>query len=298
VTEGAEPPSWSATELAQLRLDAIESFVRWWGTEAKAAYQEYFRTALATVDALLSLTDDLRTFGPEVLQNDDPKLREAARYLAGPPLSEDDLKILTGASRLWLPGNLTSVVSVILQALDAERFPWLTEPQRTPTSAERERARLWTAGLLAAQKAATGRRSHLSRKQERAIDDVLQGPLRFTKVSPRTISSVRDLEPGEYCRQSLVGGTRADLSVGLRDRLLVIECKVSNSEVNSYKRLNHEVGDKATKWKLAFGNQAVPAAVLSGAYSLANLESAQRTGITLFWEHDLASFVDFVSRTR
>lgn len=43
------------------------------------------------------------------------------------------------------------------------------------------------------------------------------------------------------------------------------ECKVSNSKVNSHKRLNHEAVDKVAKWEDAFGRQCVPGAVLQGA---------------------------------
>ena len=114
-------------------------------------------------------------------------------------------------------------------------------------------------------------------------------------MKPRAISSVRDLELGQYCKQSEVGGTRADRTIGLRDkRLLVLECKVSNSEVNSYKRLIHEVGNKASTWHSKFGDSALAGAVLAGAFSLDNLEQAQNDGIYLFWEADLSSLVSFV----
>ena len=198
-------------------------------------------------------------------------MHEVVRYLAGPPLSEDDLKILAG-----------------------------TGGPRPPTERERDIALLWTAGLLAAQKAATVRRTEASRRQEQAVEQVLSSSaLNFRKVPPQTVQSPRDfLAPGEFCRQSSVGGTRADLTIGLSDRLLVIECKVSNSEVNSYKRLNHEVGNKAASWTRAFGQGVIPAAVLDGVFKLENLERAQTAGIALFWERDLQSLRDFLLLAR
>jgi hypothetical protein len=78
-------------------------------------------------------------------------------------------------------------------------------------------------------------------------------------------------------------------------RCLAIECKVSNSAVNSFKRVNHEAMGKAREWLRAFGTAAVvPAAVLSGVFNTENLHAAQEGGLYLFWAHrldDLRSFI-------
>jgi XamI restriction endonuclease len=79
---------------------------------------------------------------------------------------------------------------------------------------------------------------------------------------------------------------------------LGIECKVSNSAVNSIKRLNHDAVAKTKMWHDDFGNQIVAAAVLSGVYDLANLELAQASGIFLFWAHDLAKLTGWIKTTR
>jgi adenine-specific DNA-methyltransferase len=76
------------------------------------------------------------------------------------------------------------------------------------------------------------------------------------------------------------------------------ETVVSNSEVNSFKRLNHEVGNKAASWTRAFGQGIVPAAVLDGVFKLDNLERAQAAGITIFWERDLQPLSEFVLAAR
>ena len=325
------PRLWTPEELVGQREQAIEGFVQWWREEGNVAYRRHFELALEAVGALFRRSDDLRSFGARHLAEGDRAARDVARYLAGPPLSEDDLEVLAGpgeeegdpdlpeygASLLdWLlpPGEEAgwaapaaparprssdrSLAAVIAGVLDPLRFPWLAhEPRpRRPTKLEREVALRWTAGLVAAQKAATERRTAASRRQEQAVEDILAAPpLRFSKIAPRTIATVRDfLAPGEFCRQSSVGGTRADFSIGLRDRLLVIECKVSNSEVNSYKRLNHEVGNKAASWTRTFGQGVIPAAVLDGVFKLENLLSAQRAGIAIYWERDLRPFAEFI----
>jgi hypothetical protein len=57
---------------------------------------------------------------------------------------------------------------------------------------------------------------------------------------------------------------------------MAIECKVSNSTVNSYKRLVHDTGGKAAHWYNQLGRaQVIPCAVLSGVYGTANLADVQ-----------------------
>ncbi len=78
-----------------------------------------------------------------------------------------------------------------------------------------------------------------------------------------------------------------------------IECKVSNSSTNSVKRLNNDAAVKAETWRNDFGqNQVVPTAVLGGVYKLHNLLDAQRRGLALYWEHDLAALTSWINGTR
>jgi hypothetical protein len=102
--------------------------------------------------------------------------------------------------------------------------------------------------------------------------------------------------PGEFCGESQLGDTRADLVVRLCDRrVMPIECKVSNSAVNSFKRVNHEAAGKAARWLAHFGErQVVPSAVLSGVFTPTNLETAQQGRLSLFWAFRLQDLADFV----
>ena len=76
---------------------------------------------------------------------------------------------------------------------------------------------------------------------------------------------------------------------------MAIECKVSNSTVNSYKRVVHDTGGKAAHWYQQLGrSQVIPCAVLSGVFAPANLVTVQDNGgVYLFWQRrlgDLAAF--------
>lgn len=75
-----------------------------------------------------------------------------------------------------------------------------------------------------------------------------------------------------------------------------VECKASNSAVNSFKRVNHEAAGKARAWLAGFGrHQIVPCAVIGGVFNPANLDTAQAEGLAIIWSHrlqDLAVFIE------
>ena len=297
------PPTWTADQLEEHRLEAVAGFIEERTAEGTARYRAAFADALGQVEALLAATDDLREFGTGAALVTDPPLLGMARYLGAPPISADDLSTLAGqrvAVRQTMdPAVAQRAAEVILSAVDPERFSWLFEdPQRAPTPEERTTAVRWTAGLKAASETTMGRRNESSARQERRVRELLTAH-GLTEVPPRTIDMTGGLEPGQFSREALVAGTRCDIPVGLWDgRFLLLECKVSNSAVNSVKRLNREVGGKARHWREAFGQRAVTGAVLAGVYKLANLVDAQTGGVTLFWERDLERVGEFVESTR
>jgi len=121
------------------------------------------------------------------------------------------------------------------------------------------------------------------------------------EVPSRTIKTISHApSPGQFCGESVLGNRKGDIIVRLwDDRVMPIECKVSNSSTNSVKRLNNDAAVKATSWKTDFGlRQVVPSAVLSGVYKLHNLRDAQERGLALFWAHDLTPLTEWITRTK
>ena len=187
----------------------------------------------------------------------------------------------------------------MLHILDPKRFPWIAE-ERNPRAAERRIATVASAALVAAQKVQTKRRNDAKSDQEETVKQLLRR-MGLAEVGRRDIAILRDAPaPGEFCPESKLGDSRADLVVGLYDRrVLALECKVSNSEVNSFKRVNHEAAGKARAWSVAFGQrQVVPGAVLSGVFKPDNLATAQGERLALFWLHRLEDLRDFIEGTR
>lgn len=86
---------WDSARLESDRLAAIDVFRRERMTEPLEQYVEAFDDHRAAVEDLLEQTVDLSQLAdPPVDVLTDQALLDAVRYLAGPPLSADDLKVI------------------------------------------------------------------------------------------------------------------------------------------------------------------------------------------------------------
>lgn len=119
---------------------------------------------------------------------------------------------------------------------------------------------------------------------------------RFDAVTARSIRHARLSTPWSVGRPARDG--IQTVVVRLYDgRVMPLECKVSNSAVNSFKRINHEAAGKARDWIAGFGQrQVVPAAVLAGVFNPLNLATAQHEGLTVYWNDRLADLVRLLQR--
>ena len=301
-----DPPAWSRDDLDRAREQAEEHFRRSRYTEPRAHYLRLFDDYRGVVEEVLQETDDLASVDVRALDLlSDQRKREVFRYLAGPPVSEDDLKVLLNAqsisaARLRVDGDLLDrIVAFFGDWHDRRRFPWVGK-ESTPSKHDRRAAVLATAALLAMRRLETSRRSEEKTRQEALVAQQLKNA-QFDEVDTRTIRTLSYAPAaGEFCRESKLGNRKADFVIGLYDgRTMPLECKVSNSSTNSVKRLNNDAAVKAEVWRQDFGAvQIVPAAVLSGVYKLHNLEDAQNRGLALFWAHDLEALVEWLQRTK
>lgn len=298
------PPRWTAKQLESGATISAAAFRR-----ERLAPTEAWREHFAKSNQqFVALFKELGELAPGKISDDalasayKLKLGEALRYLSGPPISDDDLKVLADVPSL-APGvlardkaSLRQVFSIIEKTIDPYRFPWVVE-HRSPTKNEKAAALLASSVLLAAQRISTARRGYGKSTQETLLKDFLKS-LKYKEVPPAKVSTIVDgPQRGEFCGESLVGGDKADVVLRLNDtRLMLIECKVSNSAVNSFKRINHEATGKARKWLTSFGTaQVVPTAVIGGVFNVNNLLRAQEDGLTLFWAHDLEKLGQFVA---
>lgn len=293
-------PVWADERLEEDRLQSISRFIEERSALLGPRYQRTLARNIRYVIALFRASDNLLDLASGQVLADRPSFIDVARYLAGPPISQDVFDVLAGTSlakRKRLDAELARQAAALLETvLDKKRFPWLfATPPRQPTTTERKIAIAWTAGLKTSQEVATELRTESAARQEQAVAEVLDA-CGFARSQGKSIAFIDDLEPGTYRRETLVAGTKCDIPIRLHDRrLLLIECKVSNTGTNSVKRLNRECGGKALIWRAAFGQSAICAAVLSGVFRLINLRDAQDSAkLTIFWEHNLEPLVQFL----
>lgn len=263
--------------------------------EGPRAYVAVYRELEPLIREAFSLTSELRSVTADALLTA-PWLWQVLRYCCAPPISEEDLWTMVGKKFKRVTADIATDTAEALEPLfDPIRFPWLAQ-SRTPSPIERDSALLATTAMYASVMTGTRRRGDVSTRQEAAVAEVLRSSA-FDFEESRTAVDVLDaLDRGKFSRERKVAGAKCDVPVRLRDgRLLAIECKVSNGPKNGWKRLNREVGEKAERWRGAFGEQVVTAAVLAGTFDTSALVAGQNRGIALFWEHDLSALVRFVA---
>lgn len=267
--------------------------------EGPLAFQRVYTALRPRVEYVFDASDNMRNLTGAVFTQD-PDAWQAARYICGPPISQEDLWTLVGGPKFKrVPPDLAEETAEAIRiVIDPVRFPWLTE-NRDPAPSEREAAVLATSVLWAAQQLGTQRRGEASLRQEALTAQTLadagmsfdgtRGPIRF----------IDDLAPGTYTRERRVAAAKCDVPSRLHDkRLFAVECKVSNGPKNGWKRVNREVGGKAEGWRSHFGQDTLTGVVLAGVFDLACLRTAQDRGVSIFWEHDLSPLGEFVTATR
>jgi len=307
--DGLVPPTWWSQEaLGADREQAQALFRQQRMQEPLEQYLDRFDAIRRVIEDVMEDTVDLTQLREKAVQIlTEPERLEVFRYLAGPPISLDDLKTLVD-SRSLAPKTIRGdadlvdrLVATIRDGLDRRRFPWLHD-QREAREDEVKAAVVASAALMATQRVATSRRTEGKEEQERQVRHALEAAGFAEMEVPGKI--VRNIAaappPGRFCREVKLGERKADLVVGLWDRrIMPIECKVSNSSTNSVKRLNNDAAVKAGIWRRDFGElNVVPVAVLSGVYKLRNLEQAQNRHLTLYWAHRLRDLTDWIERTR
>lgn len=302
-----QPKRWT---IEQLRADAATARAKFRDERLAevAAYKAYFTSYATTFRTLIPRVADLQAGTVDAAALTAiirvPEMFTALRYLTAPPISDDDLMSIADVDSLAPgtiarnPAHLTAVAAVIGRLVDTCRFPWIND-KRTPTDAELEASIIASSALIASQRIQTDRRNKSQSDQEAAVRGVLTA-LNFAQVNSRRMRLITDApDPGSFCGAAKLGAKQGDVFARLHDkRLLAVECKVSNSEVNSFKRVMNDSVSKATEWKRALGeDQVIPLMVLRGVFNPDNLMTAQRD-MAIVWEHRLDDLTAFVQKAK
>lgn len=315
----AAPRVWSDAELAREAQLALDEFVERRLAEPGGRYIEHLKDRRAAIVGLfksLRGTDPLAP-DPGVIRDilRDPELFDALRYVAGPPVSEDDLGVLvtrriTGLRRSDLVDNdalTTDVLKLICRLADPWRFPWIAASRR-PAARELRRAIESTSTLHAAQSLQTERRGH-GRRVEQRLEERLVA-LGFHKISRQSAKDAvhrfppngKIVQPSHhpvwpnFFGECTVYGRKVDLFIALATgRMIALEAKDSSSALNSTKRLLNDTAAKARHYQEQAGKNVVSVALLSGVFKLQDLRKAQAAGLYLVWAHDMDGFIDWIA---
>jgi hypothetical protein len=244
--------------------------------------------ALKATDYLRDVQGGLRSEGIHMV---------VLRAIAAPPISQDQFKLICpeyskgseNPDRGLAPATAAAVAKAIRSYFDPVLTPWLAQAGRP--SQTQVRRLLWSVTpIIALQQLTTARRNRLAAEQEQAVITLLKN--NGWKQDPSKMIDARgDLPPRHFMYKTRFA-TRTqpqevDIACGLPGSyVLAMECKVTNDETNSVKRIN-DVLKKAAAWKEHWGSFVRTAALLQGVIAHKDVKRLLDAGVKVFWSHDL-----------
>jgi hypothetical protein len=227
------------------------------------------------------------------------------RQMLAPPTSQDQFRLICPeypkatekAGKPMKPSTAAAVATCFYAWRDRSLSRWL-DAKRKPTLRELRHMMTTLEPLLACQQVGTARRIRMAENQETAIMSLLD-KLGWKRASLGLIHQLTDLKPMQYARKTrFATGSlpqEVDIACGLKGtHVLAMECKVTNDETNSIKRVN-DVLKKASAWKDHWGNFVETAALLQGVIKAADVQRLEKAGVHVFWSHDLAAFGTWIA---
>lgn len=302
------PPVWTLEDLARDAQVSLEAFVSRRLGESADRFPSHLKERRGHLGRLIRLLSNFDPDNPDRGLLDaivfDEDLLAALRYVAAPPVSEDDLMVLVTRRPVRLsrrlinqqPQLLDDTMRLICSLADTARFPWIKTGRR-PHGSELKLAIRATAAMHAFQRLQTERRAY-GRRVEAMLAEKLAS-IGFQKVRAankgRITAPLHFPRPQEFYGECTVFGRKTDLFVGLADgRVAAVEAKDSSSVVNSVKRVLNDTAAKAEHWHRHAGMTIVPIALLSGVFGVTDLERAQASGLFLIWVHDMSAIEDWL----
>jgi hypothetical protein len=223
------------------------------------------------------------------------------RHLMAPPTSQDQFKLICsswpkGSEKTGAPLSTVTasdVATKLAQWRSRRLAPWIAA-NRDPKFREINTLILAVAPLIAQQRLATARRNRLARVQEESLMAMLTAA-GWEQLDARTIDRQGALQTRQFMHKArfasgITGRAEVDIALGLPGAVVVaLECKVTNDETNSVKRVN-DVAKKAQAWRAHWGNFVQPAAMLEGVIKRSDVQRLLNESVHVFWSHRLDLF--------
>lgn len=279
----------NAAQARMLYLDnlrPVEASADW--TYAKFMARKVVIEALRDSDRLRNIEGALLKSGVHML---------VFRHMLAPPMSQDQFKLVC---RSWSKGSedrdaplrkeaAAAVAEAVYQRFDRSLMALAKGDWRDIEGLLRV-----TSTLIAGQKVATARRSRLASEQEYAVVELLKGA-GWTILPSKLIDTRAAVPPMHFMRKTrfataTTAHQEVDIACGMKNSyVLAMECKVTNDETNSVKRVN-DVLKKATAWEKHWGSFVMTAALLQGVVAAKDVQRLDDAGVRVFWSHRLKDF--------
>ena len=256
------------------------------------------------VIAALRATDCLRDIPTGLIESGRHLM--VLRHLMAPPISQDQFALLCTdyPKRAEVTGKgisataAAAVTAAFLAGRDRALTHWLDGSYEPRPTQIRNLLRGVTP-LLSVQNTATVRRGRMSMEQEAAIVTLLSAR-GWEQQSSGLISQLTDVKPLHFLHKAkFATKTRpqeVDIACGLTGTVvLAMECKVTNDETNSVKRIN-DVLKKAAAWQDHWGSFVRTAALLQGVIAFKDVERLVEGQVEVFWSHDLIAFEAWLTK--
>lgn len=228
------------------------------------------------------------------------------RHLVAPPISQDQFKLICpewsksteNSGGPFSQARALAVEQAVQAWLSRRLAPWIRH-QRQPRLRELTALLEAVSPLIASQRIATSRRTRISKVQEQAVVTLLESK-GWQKVPSSLITQGASLPPKSFMHKSrfasgISQNQEVDIACGLGGTVIVaMECKVTNDETNSVKRIN-DVLKKANAWKEHWGNHFIrTAALLQGVMKFSDVERLLDANVEVFWSHRLDLFSNWL----
>jgi hypothetical protein len=257
-------------------------------TYAKFLARKIVINALRASDRLRNIKGALLNSGAHTL---------AFRHMLAPPMSQDQFKLVCmpwskrseDRDAPLKAATAAAVADAMYQRIDKSMVALAKGDRRDLEGLLRA-----TSTLIAVQKVATARRSRLASEQEYAVVELLQGD-GWTILPSKLIDTRAAVPPMHFMHKTrfataTTAPQEVDIACGLKNSyVLAMECKVTNDETNSVKRVN-DVLKKATAWKDHWGSFVMTAALLQGVVAAKDVQRLHDAGVHVFWSHALDEF--------
>lgn len=285
-----------ARELYLLDRDAVSDAADW---------RNALTSARRSIIAFLRASDFLSDVSKALQANGGHSL--AMRHFLAPPVSQDQFKLICPE---WvksaengnrpLPADRADAVAAVFELRRSRRLSAWLNAGRPPTLEELTSTIGAIAPLIANQQVATARRLRLSVAQETAVISQLT-ERGWARLQSGVVSTAGQLPARHFMHKTRFASgpnenQEVDVACGLGGtNVLAIECKVTNDETNSVKRIN-DVLKKASAWKSHWGAFMRSAAVLQGVIKYGDVQRLLDAGVEVFWAHRLDLFGEWLDQ--